>query len=348
MTARRRFALLFLLLVASLLLFFIVAWLPDAQTQQAKDSLQEPVIQEMSGLPFVPQDTCSLRRGGEEVQDFYTQTRARTLAQVLAAPQARGFSASDLLDLFSKGVESATDTADCAFLIDEHNGLLLVSMKLPVCARRHKYYFMPELYVFSRTGDYWSLVPGVIRDIEWLRDRWVGMMQLQIEEGRELYAFVHVVQEAGAWRLRTFNDVPNGPGLMYLPGPDMVAYANGYQRISYSSDQAYGPLPCAFGGALSALKSRDSCHDCLIQAAHAVYHGAFTFAWTGDQYILTDETPYQITIILSDNTRLEEIAPTEADLAQKSPFLRPGSWRNYCQAVSPAQANLGIIQEKPK
>lgn len=283
-----------------------------------------------------------------QAEAAYIQARADALAHMLAAPQGQGFGINDLLDLFSEGVEIATGTGDGAFLIDEHNGFLLVSMKLPICERRHKYHYLPQLYVFSRTGDQWSFGEGIIHDIDWMQDRWVGMMQLQIEEERERYAFVHVVQEAGDWRLRTFNNVHNGPGLMYLSAPDTVDYGNGYDQISYTSNAAYGPLPCAFDETIHSMESLGSCHDCPVRASYALYRGTFTFAWTGSSYVLADETPYQITIILSDNTRLEEEAPIEAELAEKSPFLRPGSWRNYCQAVSPAKENLGIIQEKPK
>jgi hypothetical protein len=311
--------------------------------------LQQQVAQELSGLPFVPQQNCALTpMNDSQAETAYIQARAEALAHVLTAPQAQGLGANDLLDIFSAGVEVATGTQDGAFLIDEHDGFLLVSMKLPVCAHRHKYQYLPQLYVFSQAGDYWRLGPGIIQSIEWVRDRWIGMMRLQIEEGQEQYAFVHVVQEGEGWRLLTFDDVSNGPGLMYLSDPGAVDYAQGYNQIAYtSSSYVYGPLPCVFDDVLlSSMESRSSCHDCEVRPAHALYQGTFTFVWTDDHYVLTDKTPYQITIILSDLTRLEEDAPTQAELAENSPLLRPSSWRDYCQSTLPAEENYSEPQEQ--
>lgn len=341
MITNRRLKTVLVTLTASLLVVFVVWRLSEVRIRSISESLKQEVIREMADMPFVPQQICALTpMNGSPAEAAYMQARAEALAHMLAAPQARGLGVSGLLATFSEGVQIATGTGDGAFLIDEHDGFSLVSMKLPICAQRHKYYYMPLLYVFDKTGDFWSLGPGIIQVIEWMGDRWVGMMRLQIDEGRERYAFVHVVQEGDEWQLRTFNDASNGPGLMYFPDPDAVDYTHGYHQIAYTSPTSYGPLPCAFNDAFLSMESRDSCHDCLVRASYAVYRGTFTFAWTGDNYRLTDETPYHIAIILSDNTRLEEKAPTEADLAEKSPFLRPGSWRDYCQTISPQKEDF--------
>ncbi len=330
MSLRNRFVIRFSVLVLRLVLGCVAALLLEIQTQQRMETLMRHVIQEMSGLPFVPQHICALMpMNDSRGEAAYALARADALAHVLAAPEARNLSSADLLNLFSTGVKIATGTQDGAYLIDEHSGFILVSMKLPLCQQRHKYYYKPELYVFSRTGNYWLLTVGVIQRIEWIKNRWVGMMQLQIEDRQELYAFVHIVQETGEWRLRTFSDAPNGPGLMHLPSPTMVDYSKGYNKISISSTRASGPLPCILD--ILTLESRDSCHDCRVYPSYAMYEGTFTFAWIDNHYVITDETLYRITIILSDNTRLEEYAPTEADLAKQAAFLRPGSWRDYCK-----------------
>jgi hypothetical protein len=51
---------------------------------------------------------------------------------------------------------------------------------------------------------------------------------------------------------------------------------------------------------------------------------------------LSEDAAVTISVVLSDLTRLEETPQTEEELAGEwGQFLRPGSWRDYCQSAPP-------------
>jgi hypothetical protein len=331
MPKKTRFLVVGCELVIGVAAIVLVVVLPEVRAQQVVDDLEQRIVQAISALNLAPGLVCSYQVSNpQETADeaAYNPARAAALANLLAAPEVQPLSLQELETIFSDAVAVATGTDDGARFVDEQNDFVLVVMKIPFCAHRHQYSYLPPLYVFSRTGEYWELGPNVPANIEWIEDRWVGLVEVETSS-YPLLSFAHIVQDEGQWRIQFFSDVPNDPGLTYLESATVI-YGDGYRQITLpDSDFRYAPAPCEFGDILRTLTSLSSSTP-TVGFSHSWYVGDLTYAWVDGHYILTDDTPYEVTAVLNDLSRLEEEPPTETERAEAQNFLRPGSWRDYC------------------
>jgi hypothetical protein len=315
---------------------FVLAGVASDLFQPTILPLKQRVMDDMQGIQHLPQASCSLitPRDGEQE---YNAARERALARLLSAPEAKDLSLREIEAIFAEGIQAALGIEDGAQFLDVQNGDVLVSMKLPFCRASHRFHFFPPLYVFNRQGDFWLLGNGELVNVQWMEDRWVGFSN-NVVDGYPRYYFASVAQADGEWQLRRF-EVAQGPALDFDTLPT-IEFLDSYRKLFISAENkdkfatVYNPTPCEFGDAFSTFTSRDSCRECEVRFSHAQYWGDFTLEYEDGRYILSDETPYEVRVVLSDSTYLDQEAPSEQELADRAPHLREGSWRDYCVVES--------------
>lgn len=323
---------LIIILLTGTLLSSVVGVMPPVMSDKAHtDTLEQFVIQQMSGLPGEPDERCLW---SHQHIDQYIETRTTTLTHLLSRPEAEAYSIDELLIIFTASIQQATGTADGAYLLTERDGSYIVSMNLPRCA--HRLRLLPEAVVLNRDGNALSLGHGIPQQVEWFDDRWVFVQKIAVSGGYPYaYHLRHLIPMGESWEYLRFpsrnehllswpdsyRTTSHGPGLTYVHGDPVWEYIDGYHLVAYTLENtSLNPnMPCDFSGQLDE------------RPQVAAYSGTIMYRWQGERYVFVLDAPFHAHIRLS-NSFLPDENITDED---PSPYVQSISWRAYCEELQP-------------
>ena len=285
---------------------------------------------------FTPEGICF---STPDQRDAYT-TRGLipALAQIMAEPQAAVLSGKQLETIIAEGIELAEvsgvnerDILPQVVFVTQQDDNFLVNIRLRYCPFGDHDAPPWEVHIFDRMDGYWKVGNGWldVASLAWQGDRWTYLVNTS-QLGQSNWVFAHAAQTTSAWHGLTFQDIPHAPNLVWFNSKPDLKLLDGYQKITVSGVHVgHSPPPCDISGdAFASLPTKLNSMTSL-KLLNTVYIGTLTYVWRDNNYRLTQETPYEARVILTDYTHLTNVPPDDDALA-KDAYLRPQSWRAFC------------------
>jgi hypothetical protein len=290
-------------------------------------------------MTFTREGTCA-STNSERIA-FNTRDLPHALADMLAEPDASLLTLTQLETLANQGIASAKISiiggykmsAEVDF-IDGQNGNFLVNIHQFYCPLSNHGRQPWYVYVFDRQGGFWEMEYGRIDDhsVQWMNDHWIMLIGFVGGCCGSASSLIHVVHSIDGWESLAFLDMPHAPNLTWIDTQPNLRFEDGYRKlVVQGGGNGYSPPPCDldFDKLKSHFKRAGESDLTWLGVMNTVYRGTLTYRWQGNSYQLTDESPYEVTVIF-DNYKLLSSHPLAHQPAWTNPFFQFKSWKEFC------------------